>query len=82
MNCICKVPLDAIFANQEIFIFNLVRYLWTQVMIVEPIFTLITLNHEVFDILYGMRLFTIAIAVKVVLIVVILIIFVIEFFII
>ena len=48
-------------------------------LVVEPIFTLVALNHEAFDVLEGMRFLTVAIAVEIVVIVIVFLIFIIYF---
>lgn len=63
------MALHALFTDKEVMILNLVVKFWRQMMIMEPIFTLITLNHIVFNVLEGMRLFAIAVAIKKVLII-------------
>jgi hypothetical protein len=70
---------NTVFTNEEEMIFNLFRKFWRQMVVVEPIFTLITLNHIIFNVFKRMRLFAITITIKIVLIIIVLFIFIIQF---
>jgi hypothetical protein len=79
MNSAQKMLLNTIFANQDKLIWNRFFQFWLEMMIMEPVFTLITFNHEFIHIIKRVRFLAIAVAIKVVLVVVILLIFIILF---
>ena len=71
---------NAVLANQEIVIFNLRINFRCEMLIVEPIFTLEALNHELLYVFTCVRLFAMAVTIEEVLIVVIFIVLVIFLF--
>lgn len=58
-----------VFAQEEIFLFNFLLDNWSQMLVVEPILTLVALDHVLIHVFTRVRLLAIAIAVKVVMII-------------
>ncbi len=77
-----KLQRYAIPANQEVVLFNLILSWRLEVLVVEPIFTLVALDHELVHVLSLMGLLTVTVAIEEVLVVVVSLIFVIFFIII
>lgn len=72
-----EMPFNTSFANQKEVVFNCISKLWTQMMIVKPVLTLVALNHKWLYIFRIMRLFAVAIRIEIVLIIIVLLILII-----